>query len=47
MMHTVPSLPVEYAGSPTGKTSTADPNRQRARWTLHGDQRFTVPDSNR
>ena len=40
-------LPVGYAGSPTGKTSTADPNRQRARWVLHIDELFTVPDSDR
>lgn len=40
-------LPTEHAGRPTGKTSTADPNRQRARWTLHVDESFTVPDSGR
>ena len=40
-------LPVECSGSPTGTTSTADPNRRRARWTLHVDERFTVPDSDR
>lgn len=40
-------LPTEHAGRPTGKTSTADPNRQRARWTLHLDERFTVSDSDR
>lgn len=40
-------LPVGYAGSPTGATSTADPNRQRARWVLHIDEPFTVPDSDR
>ena len=40
-------LPVDHAGSATGKSRTADPNRRRANWTLHVDELFTVPDSDR
>ena len=40
-------LPVDHAGSATGKSSTADPNRRSASWTLHVDELFTVPDSDR